>query len=171
MRVTNAAIAIGMLAFAAGVPVARADETTPPSVLGPAAPPPPPGSPAPPPSPTRPLPDYGGQPTPTTAGDVALWVPRVVFFPMYVVSEYVIRVPLGAGITAAERANLPTTLYNFFTFGPDHKVGFIPIALVDFGFQPSVGIYAFWDDAFFKGDDLRLHASTCWSFGRPGVAA
>jgi hypothetical protein len=79
---------------------------------------------------------------------------------MYVVSEYVIRVPLGAGITAAERANLPTTLYNFFTFGPDHKVGFIPIALVDFGFQPSVGIYAFWDDAFFKGDDLRLHAST-----------
>jgi hypothetical protein len=97
---------------------------------------------------------------PTNAGDVALWVPRVVFFPLYLTSEYVIREPLGAAISAAERANIPSTLYDFFAFGPDHKAGFAPIALIDFGFKPSVGIYAFWDDAFFEGDDLRLHAST-----------
>jgi hypothetical protein len=112
------------------------------------------------PSPKRSLPDYGGETTHTSAGDAALWVPRVIFYPVYLVSEYVIRLPLGAAETAAERANLPNKIYDFFTFGPDHKAGFLPIALVDFGFKPSVGVYAFWDDAFFNGDDLRLHAST-----------
>jgi hypothetical protein len=35
----------------------------------------------------------------------------------------------------------------------------VPTAFVDFGLNPSVGVYAFWDDAFFKGDDLRVHFS------------
>lgn len=108
----------------------------------------------------RPLPDYDGRPDPVTAGDVALWVPRLVLSPLYLVSEYVIRRPLGTLVTAAERANLPKVLYDFFTFGEDHKAGFAPIAFFDFGFRPSVGLYIFWDDAFFKGHDLRLHGST-----------
>jgi len=91
---------------------------------------------------------------------VALWVPRIVFSPLYLISEYVIRQPLGALISAAERSNVPTFLYDFFTFGPEHKAGFAPIALFDFGFNPSVGVYVFWDDAFAKGNDVQLHAST-----------
>ncbi len=111
-------------------------------------------------TPKRPAPDYAGRPAPkATPGEVALWVPRVVFSPVYFTTEYLIRRPLGAMISAAERANLPETLYNFFAFGPEHKAGFAPIAFVDFGFNPSIGVYAFWDDAFFKGDDLRVHAS------------
>jgi hypothetical protein len=107
------------------------------------------------------LPDYAARPAPApSAGEVLLWVPRIVLSPLYLVSEFVIRRPLGALITAAERANIPSTLYNFFAFGPDHSAGIIPIAAVDFGFRPSVGVYAFWDNAFFKGDDLRMHAST-----------
>jgi hypothetical protein len=109
----------------------------------------------------RAVPDYDGRgPPPTTAGDVALWVPRVVFSPLYLTSEYVIRRPLGAILVAAERSHLPTILYDLFTLGPEHKAGFAPIALLDFGFNPSVGIYAFWDDAFVKGNDLRFHGST-----------
>jgi hypothetical protein len=108
----------------------------------------------------RPIPDYDGRgPAPTTVGDVAIWVPRVVLSPLYLTSEFVIRRPLGALISAAERANVPTILYNFFAFGPDHKAGFAPIAFFDFGFNPSVGIYLFWDDAFFKGNDLRAHGA------------
>jgi hypothetical protein len=72
----------------------------------------------------------------------------------------VIRRPLGAAITAAERAKLPKLLYDFFVFGPDHSAGIVPIAFLDFGFQPSVGLYAFWDDVGFKGHDLRLRGST-----------
>ena len=111
--------------------------------------------------PKRPVPDYDGRgPPPTTPGDVALWIPRIVFSPLYFTSEYIIRRPLGALVVTAERSHIPTVLYDFFTFGPDHKAGFAPIVLFDFGFNPSVGIYAFWDDAGGKGNDLNLHAST-----------
>src|SRR4029077_9862924 len=92
-----------------------------------------------------------------------------ILSPVYLVTEYVIRRPIGAVIAGAERAHLPQALYNFFFFGPDHKAGFAPIAFVDFGFKPSVGIYAFWDDAFFKGHDLRLHATTWGSDWLAGV--
>jgi hypothetical protein len=105
-------------------------------------------------------PDYDGRgPAPTTAGEAALWVPRIVLSPVYFTTEWLIRRPLGAAVSAAERADLPNTLYNFFAFGTDHKAGVVPIVFVDFGFNPSVGVYAFWDDAFFKGDDLRAHVS------------
>jgi hypothetical protein len=120
-------------------------------------------------TPKRQVPDYDGRGSPpTTAGDVAIWVPRIVLSPLYFTSEFIIRRPLGAVISGAERANLPTILYNFFTFGPDKKAGFAPVAFIDFGFNPSVGVYVFWDDAFFKGNDLRFHGSiwtTDWLAG------
>ena len=111
--------------------------------------------------PKGPVPDYDGRgPPPTKPGDVALWVPRIIFSPLYFTSEFVLRRPLGALLTAAERSHVPTFLYDLFTFGPEHKAGFAPIALFDFGFNPSVGVYAFWDDAFAKGNDLSMHGST-----------
>jgi hypothetical protein len=112
------------------------------------------------PSPKRVLPDYDGRGAATsTPGNGALWVPRVVLSPLYFTTEWLIRRPLGTAISAAERAGIPNAVYDFFAFGPDHKAGIIPIAFLDFGFNPSVGVYGFWDDAFFKGDDLRVHAS------------
>src|SRR4051812_10600010 len=116
--------------------------------------------------PHRALPDYdgrAGQGHPTTPGQGLLWVPRVLLFPVYLVTEYVVRRPLGFAITAAERAELPAALYDIFAFGPDHKAGIVPIAFVDFGFYPSIGLYAFWDDAGFKGHQLRLRGSTSGS--------
>jgi hypothetical protein len=154
-------IAAAAVTLATSPRVVRADEPPPPSESSAASPAPPPTTaPAPPPSAKRATPDYDGRdPRPATAGEVALWGPTVLLSPLYFVSEWLIRRPLGATISAAERADLPTVLYNLFAFGPDHKAGIAPIAFVDFGFNPSVGVYAFWDDAFFKGDDLRAHAS------------
>ena len=109
----------------------------------------------------RALPDYDGRgKAPATPGEKALWVPRLLLSPLYFVSEYVVKRPLGYAITAAEKAQLPKALYDFFAFGPDHKIGVVPIAFLDFGFEPSVGLYAFWDDAGFAGHDLRLSGST-----------
>ncbi len=106
-------------------------------------------------------PDYEGRPpAPTTAANDVRWVPRIVFFPLWLTSEYVLRVPIGAFLVTAERKNWPASLYDFFAFGPDHKAGFAPLVLADFGFNPSVGVYAFWDDAGFKGHDLSVHAAT-----------
>jgi hypothetical protein len=114
-----------------------------------------------PPDEKRKLPDYGNRgKDPTTFGDVAIWVPRIILSPVYLVTEYGIRWPLGHLIAAAERANVPDLLYNFFFFGPDHRAGFAPVAFIDFGFRPSVGVYTFWDDAFFRGNDLRFHGTT-----------
>ena len=118
----------------------------------------------------RALPDYDGRKVPSSPGEKALWVPRILLSPLYLVSEYVVRRPLGAAITAAERAELPTALYDFFAFGPDHKAGIVPIALIDFGFEPSVGLYAFWDDAGFEGHDLRLRGSTWGEHWLSGTA-
>lgn len=106
-------------------------------------------------------PDYDGRGGPRqTPGQKALWIPRIVLSPLYFVSEFLLRRPLGFAITAAEKAELPSALYDFFAFGPDHKAGIVPIGFVDFGFRPSVGLYGFWDDAGFKGHQLRLHGTT-----------
>lgn len=107
------------------------------------------------------MPDYDGRGEPsTTVGDVALWIPRVILFPLYVVSEYVVRRPLGWLISTAEENQWPSVIRNFFLFGPDKKVGIVPTAFLDFGFRPSVGIYAFWDDLLGRGNHLRFHATT-----------
>ncbi len=112
-------------------------------------------------SPKRAVPDYDGRgDEPTTAGNVLLWGPRIVLAPLYLVSEFLIRRPLGWAIAGAERAGLPAALYDIFAFGPNHDAGFFPTAYVDFGFRSSVGLYTFWDNAFFSGHDLRLRGST-----------
>lgn len=108
----------------------------------------------------RQVPDYDGRHEPTTPGDVLIWIPRVALSPLYLVSEYVVRRPLGFLVAGAERANLPEILYDLFTFGPDHSVGILPIAFIDFGFDPSVGLYFFWNDALARNNALRLRAST-----------
>jgi hypothetical protein len=108
----------------------------------------------------RALPDYDGRDEPTTAGDVLIWVPRIVLSPLYLVSEFVVRRPLGAVVTWAEKEELPRLVVDFFTFGPEDNIGIIPTALVDFGFKPSVGLYHFWNDFIARDNKLRLRAST-----------
>jgi hypothetical protein len=113
------------------------------------------------PSPKRPLPDYDGRgEEPTTAGDVALWVPRVLLSPLYLISEYLIRRPLGWLISTAERNQWPSAIADLFVFGPDKKAGVVPTAFLDFGFRSSFGIYAFWNDLLGEGNELRLQVST-----------
>src|SRR5262245_24913396 len=109
----------------------------------------------------RPVPNYDGRGRPpTTTGDVLIWAPRVVASPLYLVSEYGLRRPLGALVVTAERDNWPAAIVNFFTFDKDHKAGIFPTAFADFGFRPSVGLYFFWDDAFVQKNALRVHTAT-----------
>jgi hypothetical protein len=110
--------------------------------------------------PKRELPDYDGRGgEPKTAGDHAALALRILLSPLYLVSEYLVRRPIGTLIAGAERAGLPGLLYDFFTFGPDHGAGIIPVAFVDFGFRPSVGLNIFWNNAFVEGHDLRLRGT------------
>ncbi|HSO32641.1 MAG TPA: BamA/TamA family outer membrane protein [Labilithrix sp.] len=130
---------------------------TEPAASAEAPPPAPPGG----ESPKRALPDYDGRGSePTTAGDIGLWVPRVLVSPLYVLSEYVIRRPLGWLIATAEKKQWPAAIRDFFVFGPEKKAGIVPTFFLDLGFRPSVGVYAFWDDLLGPGNHLRLHFST-----------
>jgi hypothetical protein len=113
------------------------------------------------PPPKRAKPDYDGRGgAPQTPGQKALWLPRVLLFPAYVVSEYLIRRPLGAAITFAERSGWPAVISDFLALDQVHPVGVVPFMLIDFGFEPSAGLYAYWDDAGFKGHQLRFRGST-----------
>ncbi|MCA9627810.1 MAG: BamA/TamA family outer membrane protein [Myxococcales bacterium] len=107
----------------------------------------------------RAVPDYDGRPDRTTAGDVLIWIPRILLSPLYLVSEYVIRRPLGVLVTTAERDNWVEAVTDFFTFGPDDNMGIVPTGLIDFGFRPSVGVYYFWNDAGHQQNKVRARAA------------
>ncbi len=112
-----------------------------------------------PPTPKRAVPDYDGRGNPEAQpGEPGLWPLRMLLSPLYLTSEVLLRKPLGALTIAAERADLPRKAYDFFVFVPDHKGGIVPVGFVEFGLNPSVGLYGFWNDAFYvKGNDLRVH--------------
>jgi hypothetical protein len=113
-----------------------------------------------PPAPPRPVPDYDGVPDPPpTAGEVLIWVPRVVFFPAWLVSEFIIRRPLGWLTVTAERNHWPSEIISFFTFG-NSSMGFVPTFYIDLGFRPTFGVYYFYDDVFGNTDhSFRFRAN------------
>src|SRR5688572_3986494 len=79
----------------------------------------------------RPTPEYDGRPEESnTAEDVALAIPRVVLFPTWLVSEFIVRRPLEWFVTNAEKNQWPALLLEFFTFGEERKVGLFPTGLV-----------------------------------------
>jgi hypothetical protein len=101
--------------------------------------------------------DYDGREDVTSTAEDALWIPRVLFFPAYLVAEYVLRIPLGEVTIAVEQNNVISEVMNFFTFGPDNNIGIIPTGFLDFGFRPSIGVFFFWNDFIAPGNDLRAN--------------
>jgi hypothetical protein len=96
---------------------------------------------------------------PPTAGDVLIWVPRVILLPAYLVTEYVVRVPVGALSTTAEKNDWPQWLFNFFAFGPEHRGGIFPTFFLDFGLRPSIGLHFWWNDTFVQNNKVTADAS------------
>lgn len=104
--------------------------------------------------------DYEGRPRVTTTGEDLLWIPRVALFPLYVVSDFVIRRPLGAITMAIDDTGFIAKVEDIFTFGPRNNVGIIPTAFYAFGFRPSIGVYHFYDDFLVKDNQLRASFAT-----------
>lgn len=110
----------------------------------------------------REVPNYDGrlELESTDAVDVVLWIPRVLFAPLYLVTEFVIRKPLGLLMTELERIDAFTEIVDFFTFGPERQIGIFPVALYEFGFSPSVGVYAFWNDFIIENNRISVRGAT-----------
>jgi len=105
--------------------------------------------------PRRAVPDYDGRPESTDPAEELLWIPRLVLSPLYALFEHVIRRPLGALSTAIERERWALLhVYPFFLLGT--RWGVVPTVLVDFGFLPSVGLYAWFDDVGAAGHRIGV---------------
>lgn len=102
--------------------------------------------------------DFDGREDRTTTAEDALWVPRVALFPLYLLSEYVIRWPLGTLVKFLESNGVISDIMR-----SQSDVGVLPTAFIDFGFRPSIGLYFFWDNFLTKGNDLRATVA----FGGP----
>jgi len=91
-----------------------------------------------------------------------------VLSPVYVAHEYLIRRPLGAFVTKAERDHWADDVGEIFTFGPNGNNVIYPTALFDWGLLPSVGVYYAGEDFLADDNTLRIHAAT---WGRPWISA
>jgi len=115
---------------------------------------------APPLPPKRPFPDYEGRDRESTATeDTLLFVPRALLYPVYLVNEYAVAMPVGAVATTAERNDWPKAIHDALTFGPNHEAGIYPTFLVDFGLRPSIGLHVFWG---FPAVGNRVSLDAAW---------
>ncbi len=108
----------------------------------------------------RPPQDYGHPPPETDAGDVLAWPLRVILFPLWLVNEVVLRIPLGALTRASERGQWIDEAKELFSFGPRRQVTIYPSALFDFGLLPSVGFNLSWKYLGSDDNTLKLHFGT-----------
>jgi hypothetical protein len=106
------------------------------------------------------MPRYDGRSSAITADDVLLSIPRALLYPLYFTSEYLVRRPVGTLLAWGERSGAPKFLYDFFIFGENHDAGVIPLAYVHFGFNPSVGLLGFWNNAGVRGHNVSIQGST-----------
>src|SRR5690606_34738221 len=91
----------------------------------------------------RPIPDYGRAPEPEEPAAALLWIPRILFLPLHVVLEYLVRLPLGWVLRAIELERLdaifrPAEMPQLAR--PEARWSFLPRARFDYGLQPSVGL-------------------------------
>lgn len=109
----------------------------------------------------RPLPDYDGRRVERSDG--ALWIPRVVLFPLWAVHEYLIRAPIRGVVRIFDRNAAEPA-------GPRDRWDLRPIFVFDAGFRPRLGALVTGNDAF---TTWRVRADT-WgptSFGLAASAA
>ncbi len=104
----------------------------------------------------REVPDLDGRPPASNDEvlDALLWIPRVLTSPLYVLTEYVIRRPLGALLTELEHAGIIDAL---FASGGDY--GVLPTMFFEFGLSPSFGLYGYVDHFLFEENRISAHAA------------
>jgi hypothetical protein len=102
---------------------------------------------------------YAPEAPPATARAL-LWAPRIVLFPVFVVTQYALRWPLTHTARYAEHHYWPQQVVDFFTFGPNNEASLWPYFYFDLGFRARAGLYFSWDRAFVPANSLRLRATT-----------
>ncbi|HLL24314.1 MAG TPA: hypothetical protein VK427_19420, partial [Kofleriaceae bacterium] len=113
--------------------------------------------------PDRAVPEYDGRESEgATAGDVLLWVPRVVLFPVRLVVDYGVRRPIGWLVRKAEHSRgFRRFVAGLFREIEEANPLIYPVALVDFGFKSSVGARIVWRRGYLvPKSDVTLRVGT-----------
>jgi hypothetical protein len=110
--------------------------------------------------PKREVPNYDGRGNPDAKPSAALWVPRIVLSPLYVVHEYLIRRPLGALVETAERHQWVHQVKDLLEFGPNGDMFVFPTFAYDFGLLPAAGVSYRWRNAGVEDNTFWAHAGT-----------
>ncbi len=100
----------------------------------------------------------GRAPEPEGAA-LLLWGPRVLFFPVHLVMEYVVRHPLEFLAESFERYHIGEW-YNHLTTWDGGNGRVFPIFALPSGFSGKLGIGAVWTNALFDGQDLLAGADS-----------
>lgn len=108
--------------------------------------------------PKRPVPDYDGRGSkPATVTDRLAWIPRIVLFPVRIVVDYGVRGSFRF-LTRAAESRSARKVFRYLFLGPASPTPSIyPVALYDFGSQPSLGLRLSWDNGFLSpGSKLTI---------------
>jgi hypothetical protein len=107
----------------------------------------------------RAVPDYAGRaPPPPTAGQVLIWVPRVLLAPALITAEYGIRRPVVGLIRWGQEHYVFKRIYDLFTWD-DGQGGVYPIANIDLGLKQTVGLALFSHRLIAPANSLSLSVS------------
>ena len=108
--------------------------------------------------PPREVPDYDGRGNPDARPSEALWIPRALLSPLYVVHEYVVRRPLGALVKTAEHDQWVSKIEKLLGTNQDFFI--YPRFAFDFGSVPSAGASLHWRHALASDNTVTAHVGT-----------
>ncbi len=110
----------------------------------------------------RAVPDYDGRGAPPEdPAEPWMWIPRVATAPLYLVTEYLLRAPIGWLLTELEATGAITSLADYLR--RDFVV--LPVAYFDLGLRPSVRLFATWKHALHDANQIDVSAG----FGGTGA--
>jgi hypothetical protein len=108
----------------------------------------------------RELPDYTGRDgNRKTFARGLLWVPRTIFFPLYFLTEFLIRAGLGAVARKAEEKDIPAKVRDAFKFGPNNDYLLYPVFSFDLGLRATIGVQGQFRNVPVDNTTLRFGAS------------
>lgn len=111
-----------------------------------------------PPGVERPLPNYRNRPDePLTAGDVLIWIPRGLLYPVHLVLDYGIRRPIVWTVKKSEEHHIAERVQKALSWD-DGKAALFPTVYVDFGVRPNLGLAFTWKE-FAPKHDIYVAAS------------
>jgi hypothetical protein len=101
---------------------------------------------------------FRGRKNYATAGETLSWIPRILFFPVYLVTEYLIRQPSVMGTTWVDRNHVIPILNDVFNPTPD--IHWQPRFTLDLGTFAAFGAEGSWNNFLVRGHEISGYAET-----------